>query len=324
MRRVVAVIAIVVGIGLVVTDLSYSFFARAKGGEHITDRFRTTMSSEGLAALDQNFSTIKGLGNEFINDAAPAFARDLGMSQAEFAKLVGDNFPATAQALTAVPPAIALVDPVIPRLQASHDDFQKVDSIPGLGLPIQAVPWMMVIVAVLLVGGGIAALLLSRSILPTVAIGVVGLAMLVVPFALKLPSKAAAADRIVNVGDASLSRRAADTATATVALLDKLVPEVQTKVVPTLAAKLHTTPEKLGATIAANYPGVAKGLTDWPKISPTAAGLAANQRASVHEAAAMDGLPFKALAWFVIGPGILLSIIARVALTLARPNRRNE
>jgi multisubunit Na+/H+ antiporter MnhB subunit len=318
MRRVVAVIAIVVGIGLIATDLSYSFFARAKGGEQITDRFRTTMSSEGLAALDQNFATIKGLGNELINDAAPAFAGDLGMSQAEFVKLVQDNFPATAQALTAVPPAIALVDPVIPKLKASHADFQQVDRIPGLELPIQAVPWMLVIVAVLLVGGGIAGLLFTGSLLPAVAIGIVALAMIAVPLALNLPSKAAAADRIVKVGDASLSRKAADTATATVALLDKLVPEVQTKVVPALADRLHTTPEKLGATIADNYPGVAKGLADWPKISPTAAQLATDQRASVHEAAAMDGLPFKALPWFVIAPGILLALLAGVALQRKR------
>jgi hypothetical protein len=313
-RKLVAIAAIVVGLGLVVVDLSYSFFARANGGEHITDRFRSTMSTEGLAALDQNFATIKGLGNEFINEAAPAFAKELGMSDAEFAAFVKQNFPATGQALTAVPPAIALVDPVIPKLKASHDDFQKVDAIPGLGLPIQAVPWMLVLVAVLLIGGGVASLLAPRSKLPTIAIGLVALGMIVVPFAMNLTAKANAADRIVKVGDVSLSRKAADTATATVQLLDKLVPEVQNQVVPALAKELHTTPAKLGATIASDYPGIAKGLQDWPKISPTAAQLAANQRASVHEAAAMDGLPFKALPWFVIAPGILLAVLAGVAL----------
>ena len=314
MRKLLAVVAIVVGIGLIAVDLSYSFFARANGGEHITDRFRTTMSTEGLAALDQNFATIKGLGTEFVDQAAPAFARDLGMTDAQFAAFVRKNFPATGQALTAEPPAIALVDPVIPRLKASHGDFQKVDAIPGLGLPIQAVPWMLVIVAVLLIGGGIATFLAPRSLLPTVAIGIVALGMIAVPFALSLTSKAAAADRIVKVGDVSLSRKAADTATATVQLLDRLVPEVQNQVVPALAKQLHTTPEKLGQTIATSYPGIAKGLADWPKISPTAAQLAANQRASVHEAAAMDGLPFKALPWFVIAPGILLAALAGVAL----------
>jgi hypothetical protein len=45
-------------------------------------------------------------------------------------------------------------------------------------------------------------------------------------------------------------------------------------------------------------------------IAPSAAAPAADQRATVHEAAAMGGIPFKALPWFVIAPGSLLSILA--------------
>jgi hypothetical protein len=37
---------------------------------------------------------------------------------------------------------------------------------------------------------------------------------------------------------------------------------------------------------------------------------------AVHEAAAMGGIPFKALPWFVIAPGSLLSILAGIG-TLA-------
>jgi hypothetical protein len=77
MRRLVALLAVLVGIGLVGVCLSYTFFDRASGGEHITDRFRTTMSAEGLVALDANFRTIKGLGDGFLDQAAPAFARAL-------------------------------------------------------------------------------------------------------------------------------------------------------------------------------------------------------------------------------------------------------
>ena len=215
MRRAVAVLAVVFGLGLIAVDLSYSFFARAAGGEHITNRFRTTMSPQGLAALDANFATIKGLGNQFIDEAAPAFAKQLGMSQADFATFVGENFPATAKALTALPPAIALVDPVIPQLKASRQDFHQVDTIPGLGLPIQAVPWMLVIVAALLIAAGLLALLASRR-RAILAIAVISAAMIVLPFARSLPKKASAADRIVKIGDVSLSRKAADTATATV------------------------------------------------------------------------------------------------------------
>jgi hypothetical protein len=320
MRRLVSVLAVACGIGLVVVCLSYSFFARASDGDHITDRFRTTMSAEGLVALDANFQTIKGLGDGFLEQAAPAFAKQLGMTPAQFEAFARANFPVVGEAFDAVPPAIALVDPVIPRLKASREDFEKVDDIPGLGLPIPAVPWMMVLVGGLLVMAGILGLA-QPGTLPTLAVLLIALGMIVVPFALSLTSKAAAADRIVKVGDASLSRQAADTATATVDLLNRLVPEVQTKVVPALAARLHTTPAALGAAIARDYPGMAKGLQDWPKIAPSAAALAANQRASVDEAAAMDDLPFTALPWFVIAPGIALALLASAALLVGRENR---
>jgi hypothetical protein len=176
---------------------------------------------------------------------------------------------------------------------------------------------MMVIAGGLLVGVGLLGLARPGP-LPLVAVLLIALGMVAVPFALSLPGKAAAADRIVKVGDASLSRQAADTATATVALLDRLVPEVQTKVIPALSARLHSTPDQLAADIARDYPGVARGLRDWPKIAPSAAHLAADQRASVHEAAAMDDLPFKALPWFVIGPGIALALLSAGALRATR------
>jgi hypothetical protein len=140
MSRLVSLVAVFLGIGLVVVCLAYSFFDRAEGGEQITDRFRTTMSEPGLRALDANFQTIKGLGDGFLGQAAPNFARALRVTPAQFEAFAKANFPAVGQAYDAVPPAIALVDPVIPRLEASRRDFEQVDDIPGLGLPIVAVP----------------------------------------------------------------------------------------------------------------------------------------------------------------------------------------
>jgi hypothetical protein len=142
--------------------------------------------------------------------------------------MTSDTSPPRPRRSARVPPAIALVDPVMPRLEASHDDFQRVDGIPGLGLPIQAVPWMMVIVATLLIAAGLAGRAGGGG-LPTAAIAVIGVGTVAVPFALSLTKKAAAADRIMKVGAISLSGKAADTATQTVAILNALAPAVQTK-----------------------------------------------------------------------------------------------
>jgi hypothetical protein len=242
------------------------------------------------------------------------------MSTPQFKSFAAARFPAVGRAYNEVPAALALVGPVNPRLVASSADFKRVDDIPGLALGIPAVPWMLVIVAAVLIVLGVAGLAFAGSVLPTVGIARTAVAVIAVPFALSLPEKASAAARIVKVSDVALSRKAATTATGTVALLNALVPEVETKLVPTLATLLHTSPANLAATIARRYPAIDTGLRQWPTIAPSAEKLSANQRASVDEAGAMDGLPFRALPWFVIGPGILLGPLAGTAL-LGRPPR---
>ena len=104
-------------------------------------------------------------------------------------------------------------------------------------------------------------------------------------------------------------------------MTDALVTEVQTKMVPALAARLHRTPAQLRALIARDYPKVAHGLAGWPSIKPSAAALAANQRARVHDVSLMKGTPFRALPWFVIAPGILLTLFAGVALLAGSRSR---
>jgi hypothetical protein len=60
---------------------------------------------------------------------------------------------------------------------------------------------------------------------------------------------------------------------------------------------------------------VAKGLSAWPSIKPGAVHLVGLQRASVADAANMR-LNFKALPWYILGPGIALLIAALLALMI--------
>jgi hypothetical protein len=119
----------------------------------------------------------------------------------------------------------------------------------------------------------------------------------------------------------ALSPKAAETATQTVAVVDATVKEVEGKMVPALAARLGTTPAAVNAEIAKQFPDVATGLAQWPRIRPGAADLAARQRATVTAFAAGDGAPFRTLPWLVIGPALVVALMCGTAL-VRRPQER--
>ena len=311
--RIAHIAALVVGAALIVMTLALGLFGRAASGEKITDTFRATVSDRGFAQLTGNYAEIRGLGTQFVGEALPV----LGIPPAKLRR----DFPATARAVREVPGAIALVDPVIPRLAGVREDFRKVDRIPGLGMPITVLPWLLLGVGIALAGVGAAGLAGRGWALA--AIAGLGLAMVAVPLALGLPGKLGAGPHVVDVGKASLSQRAADTATRTVQDLDAMVPEVQYSLIPYLAARDGVTPLRETRTLAARFPAVVRGLRDWPAIREGAAALAASQEATVGDLDRLDGTPFRALTWLVVVPGALLALLAGLALAPRRRRRAN-
>ncbi len=320
MRRAAAVVTLLFGIWILIFTFAFNLFGRTSDADKVTDAFRTTLSDRGLVALEQQYGVIRGFGLQFVGELRPALAQRLGMTVPEFDRYVSANFPAVGAAVRNVPGAIALVDPVIPRLErVGHSgDFDKVDDIPGLGLPTTVLPWLLLGIGGFAIVMGIVALRAGAR-WPLAAAGTVGAAVVIGALALQFPAKFNAAHRIVPVGRVALSRRAADTATQTVAGLNAVVPEVRTRLVPALAAKLGRSPAQVQALIAQRYPAVATGLAEWSSIAPSAAVLAARQRANVKPFAEGDGAPFRTLPWLVIGPALLVAMLCGIAL-VRRPS----
>lgn len=315
MRRAAAVVTVLFGLWLVSLPFAFDLFDRTSNAEKVTDAFRSTLSARGIADLSANYGVIRGFGNQFVNETRPALAKQLGLSQAQFDRFVGANFPAVAAAVKGVPGAIALVDPVVPQLArlSGSGDFRKVDDIPGLGLPITVIPWLLLGLGAAAAGFG-AVGLWRGSRWAIMAGGGIAAATVIAALALDLPAKFQATSRTVEVGRVALSQKAADTATQTVAVVDATVKEVQAKLVPALATRLGTTPAAVKAEIATQFPDVATGLAQWPRIKPGAADLAARQRATVAAFAAGDGAPFRTLPWLVIGPALLAALLCGAAL----------
>ena len=317
-RRVAAAVAILAGVGLIVTTLALSLFADAAGGERVTDRFRSVVSTQGLATMQRDFGNVKAMANQFFGQTMPAVGHDLHLSPVQLDAVERKSYPAVWEARQEIPPAIALVAPAIPQIVGVHDDFKAIDSLPAFGLPLTATPWILVGAGILLIALGLVALRRpgARSVW---LILVAGVGLVVVPLALSIPHKADAANHVDKVGRVALSSKAATTAYKTMQVTEALIGEVETKMVPDLAKKLHQDPKVLFGAIAKAYPAVAVGLTAWPHhLKPSGYALARSQLASVKDFKQLDDLPFRSLPWIVMGPGIVLALVAAGALAIGR------
>jgi hypothetical protein len=318
-RKLVATVAVLCGLGLVALPFALSLFERAPAGERVTNRFRSTLSADGLHSLAVNFSTMGAMVDQFIHRASPQLARELHMTGGEYNAFVDRRFPAVAAGVKGIPPLVAFVTPVAAQLEALHPQFESVDSLPFLGLPLSTVPWILLAIGAALIGLGVV-LGCTRRRAPLMFAAALGVAMIVLPLALSYPRKASDATKVAAVGKVALSPQAAAGAQTANRLIDRTVTQVKTEMIPALAQRLHVSTAAFEHSVATRYPAVAKGLAAWPTIKPGAVELVRRQVASVSDATELNGLDFTPLPWFIMGPGIALLLTAGIALTLrSRP-----
>jgi hypothetical protein len=293
MRRGLALLAIVFGIGIAVLPFAMSLWSDASAGQRIVERFDSTLSGDGLHALVTNFNTVGAMSNQVFDQMVP----QLGIDTAAH--------PAIAHAQQQIPAAVALVGPVNKQLVAVHADFESVSSLPGIfGLPLESIPWLLLGLGVALIALGVLALV-RPGLWATAAIGAVGLAMVVLSLALSLPQKADAAVHVNKVGKVALSPVAAKAAIDTTQTIDALVNDLNASY----------------AAQAKAYPAVKRVLERWPSIRPGAFALAAAQRASLKDREKLDNIPFRAFPWLIIGPGIVLAALGAIAVHQQAPRR---
>jgi hypothetical protein len=313
----------VAGVVVAVSPFALSLFTDARSGQRILDRFRTTLSAPGLAALKSNYATVEQMSDQFLLQTLPDVQRQLHESPAAFRADLTSHYPAIATAQRTVPPVFALVDPKIPGLLALHDDFQKVDSLPFLGLPVSSVPWLFF-------GAGLAVAFLGlatvvRPKVSTAAIvAAVGVGLIAVPLAFSIPGKADAGVNLQRAGKFVFSPAIAPAALVTTQRVAAVVDEVEAAFLPQTAARLRESTAQFTVQLDRRYPAVARGLAVWPSIRAAGFALARGQVASIRDAARIDGLDVRAVPWVVIGPGISVLIAGLLALSLPTAVRPHE
>src|SRR3954451_5422808 len=117
MRRVLSVIAIASGVGLLIFTFVEHLRSRSRDAERVSVQYRQLMSAGGLSDLRSGFDSVAAGGTELITKLEPQLQHDLGMSDAEFAAFLAQQTPGIAAFNTNGRKIVSLVDPVITQMQ---------------------------------------------------------------------------------------------------------------------------------------------------------------------------------------------------------------
>jgi hypothetical protein len=154
MRRVVAGLAVVVGITLIGFTFAEHLFTRSSDAQTIATHYQPLMSRRGLADLSTGFDAVKAAGGQLDTAAEPKLQQALGMNDAAFARYKQREMPGIARFDAQAPGVVALVGPVIGQMQAERSDYSRSSDIPVSWLPLSSAPWLFLGIGALLLAVG--------------------------------------------------------------------------------------------------------------------------------------------------------------------------
>ena len=255
---------------------------------------------------------MKAAGGELATSAEPQLQQALGMSDAQFKQYVAQEMPGVAKFDAQAPGVVALVGPVIGKMQAVRADYTKASDIPVSWLPLTSAPWLFLGIGALLIGVGAFALWRPGT-LASVALLLVGLGIAIAPLVIGIPGKVDAAVRVTEIGRIGLAPATGQKAVGATALFDGMAADVHDTLEPAID-------QKLGAgQFAQQFPTLAKWVDSWQSsTSAKSHELSDSQVAFASTFASADKIPLEPIPWMFIVPGFLLAILAGITLLPAR------
>ena len=154
---------------------------------------------------------------------------------------------------------------------------------------------------------------LARTALAAVA--AIGAFLIVLPLATDLPGKSDASGAMMTAFRPQMSDGALAQGQADQVQMANMAQQLNSAMLPALAAQMHMTPQQLTDYMAAHFPATTKGLATMPSMLPFFGNLQATMQAQQSNYQQADQIPTGFLppttmtAWFVI-PGALLLLLA--------------
>ena len=260
--KTVAVLVMVVGAGLIAITFFFNLFAVGPAFENLTVDFRPALTQSSIDTARTDIESLKAVEKEFTNKLIPALSQQLKMTPGEFSEYLSQNFPSVAAGMNELPTVVPTFTGLIDTLDSQRPLFASADTIPTKDLPATTVPWAIF-------GAGLVVFLIGLLMLAlpktgAVAAVLVGLLLLLAPFAISLPAKGADADQLnANLKPIYTQTLVSDASGAVVAI-EAMGNEMQSAMLPALATQLEMDSEELATFITINFPATAKALQTMP------------------------------------------------------------
>ncbi len=170
----------------------------------------------------------------------------------------------------------------------------------------------------------------TRGMVKRIALGamvVIGAFLIVFPLATNLPGKSSATGEMMTAFRPQMATTALAQGVTDGQVMAAMGQQLNTQMLPALAAQLHMTPAQLSAFLASNYPAVGKGLAEFGTILPFFGNLNATMQAQQSNFQLADQIPTgfmppTSMTWLFVVPGGVLALFGLFGLALPRSGRR--
>jgi len=313
-RKISGGLVILVGVVFIVVTLINNLFAVGPAFEEMITDFRPLLAEESLNTARADIAVLEAAGEEFQTAVAPGMAQALGMTPEEFAGMVQGQYPAVAQGMQALPEITATFSGLIDTLDSQRALFESADAIPTDDLPATTVPWIITISALLAIVIGVM-LFMPGRVWPILAV-VLGAALVITTFVLDLPQKAADADELNENLTTIYTQELIDGATGSLAVVGAMGEEMQTKMLPDLAAALGMSPDELNAFMGENFPATAAAMQSMPDSLPRFEAFVGTFAMNLDNYETIQPVSFTPIIWMMVIGGILILLAGGYCIIL--------
>lgn len=314
-RKTIAGLIMAVGAIFLIVTVWQNLFAVGPAFEELTDGFRPILTDEALTQAGADVAGLGAVAQEFESDLFPALSEALGITGPELQGFVGENFPAVATGVAALPEISTTFEGVVSTLGQQQEVFQSADQIPTGDLPATTIPWGLTAAGLLVIGAG--ALMWWRGFSGAATALVVGILLVAVPLMLSLTSKAADADELNDNLYPFYTAELVAGAESSLQTVGAMGTEMQTVMLPALAEQLEMQPAELNQFLG-QFPATAAALQTLPDTFDRFDGMVTAFDANLENYDTMHPVAFSPIIWMLVIGGVVVLALSGSALALNR------
>lgn len=316
-RRIPGVLLLAVGVVFIIWTFAANLINVGPAFDDLTDDFRPFMSDEAIATAQADVAGLQAVSDELSTTAIPTLAGAMGIAPEELGQMMATQYPDVAAGIEALPSVVPTFAGVVNTLDAQQANFAKADAIPTSSLPATTVPWSLLAVGVLVAGLGAWLFMRPTQLDGTIAV-IVGLALVAVPVLLSIPDKAGAADDLNAALEPVYTAEMVAGGQQALATVDAMATQMQTEMLPALAAQLQLPAEQLDAFLAENLPATAAAMSAMPESMGRFTTMVAAFEANLDNYDVLRPVALTPVAWLMIIGGIVTAIGGALPLLVER------